>query len=369
VQALQDQLVEIRARRKAGEVTLTDQAQAEAQLASEQALYASAQGQLQLSRSEYFAAVGLNPGQLTPAPDLPNVPASPDQAFDLAERTSPDLFAAQWTETQSRDEIVAARAANRPTVSVRASFGYDGSLAPYVNRNDERTVTGEAVISQPLFTSGLNASLIRQAIEQNTSERINIEAARRSMIQNVANAWNQRWTAQANVVAQVAQVKAAELAYRGMKVEYRAGERSTLDVLVAEETLRDAQLALIAAHHDVYLNTAAILRYVGRLEIHALMQGTPLYDPTQHFRTVANSGALPWEPLIQHIDALASPTANQHAIAAPATAFEPRIADERGAIPSAAMATALPTVPIPGTVSATSLAKDWIAEGQEAPKN
>ncbi len=361
VQELAEQLREIQARRRAGEVTLTDEAQAQAQLASEHALYATAQGQLEFDRTAYTTVVGRNPGELPAEPALPNLPQTVDQAFDTAEASSPDLYQAQWTELQSRDQVVAARAADRPTISLRASYGYDGSLSPFEGRNYNRALTGEAVITQPIFTSGLNGSLIRQAIDQNTSDRINIETARRAMIQSVANAWNQRSTAQANVDAQTAQVRAAQVAFEGMKIEYRAGLRSTLDVLVAEETLRDAELALIAAHHDTYVAGAAVLRYIGRLDASDLLQGAPEYDPADHFRKVANAGALPWEPIIKHIDMIGSPTAHQHAISSPPTASAPAIASPT--VPAAQdtpLAKTLRVTPAPGTVSPVSPPSDFL---------
>jgi outer membrane protein len=367
VQMLVEQVREIEARKAAGEVTRTDVAQAQAQLASERALYATAQGQLEIDRTAYTTVVGRNPGELAPEPSLPNLPQTIDKAFDTAEALSPDLYQARWAEVQSRDQIVVARAANRPSVSFRASYGYDGILAPYEGRNYDRALTGEAVLTQPIFTSGLNSSLIRQAVEQNTSDRIGIESARRTMIQAVANAWNQRSTAQANLDAQTLQVNAAQIAFDGMKVEYRAGQRSTLDVLVAEETLRDAELALISARHDVYVGSATLLRYSGLLEARDLMRGTPEYDPTDHFRRVAQAGALPWEPIIAHIDAIASPAAQQHAIPAPSTASMPSLEPAgAGAAANIPLATTLPTVPIPGTVSPVASSQTSSTIGRSA---
>jgi outer membrane protein len=58
LETLQHQVVETKARWKAGEVTQTDVSQAEAQLAAEQALYAQAQGLLANDRAAYVTIVG-----------------------------------------------------------------------------------------------------------------------------------------------------------------------------------------------------------------------------------------------------------------------------------------------------------------------
>ena len=352
LQVLVDQLKETEARQRAGEVTRTDVAQAQAQLAAERALYASAQGQLQISRTEYATVVGRNPGELAPEPDLPGIPSDVAQAFDIAEEINPELHQAKHNEEVSRAAVVSARATYRPTLSLRGTLGYTGALAPFDRRNYDRAVTGEAVFNAPLFTSGLDKSLIRQALDQNTSDRISIEAARRTVVQNLANAWNQMQTAKANVIAQDAQVKAAKVAFEGMHIEYRAGERSTLDVLVAEETLRDAELALISARRDDYLAGASVLRTMGRLEVRALMTGVAQYDAAKHFNEVKRAGALPWEGVIAHLDGFAEPDPDQRAIPAPKAGNNPEIVSTaRPQADDLPLSTSVPIAPVPGTVS------------------
>lgn len=356
VQSLSDQVDEIQARRRAGEVTLTDVAQAQAQLAAERALYATAQGQLQISRISYATFVGRNPGDLAIVPELPHQPLDIDDAFNAAEAASPDLLQAKWTEEQSHQAIVVARAANRPTLSLRGSFGYTGQLAPFDRIDYSRNLTGEAVFTQPIFTGGLNGSVIRQAIEQNSSDRITIEATRRSVVQNVANAWNQRATARANVVAQAEQVKAADIAYTGERIEYRAGQRSTLDVLVAQETLRDAQLALIAAEHDGYVATASIQRAVGRLEAADFLVGAPLYDPSVHFRSVEHQGATPLSPLAAGLDRIGAPGGAQPRLGAPADLHGVAVYADAHPVGDAGsvLATSVPITPEPGTAASSA---------------
>src|SRR6202000_1531324 len=98
-QAAIDQLVrsldEAKARRTAGDATITDVAQADAQLEPAHADFATAQQQLQPDRSNYATLVAQNPGKLEPEPPLPNLPLTVDEAFDRAESMSPDLKQAQ----------------------------------------------------------------------------------------------------------------------------------------------------------------------------------------------------------------------------------------------------------------------------------
>lgn len=350
-QAVRGQAVEIRARWQAGDLTQTDVAQADAQVALEEANVASAEDQVRASRIAYTTVVGRNPGLLDPEPPLPNLPASAQQSWAIAADNSPEFQQALQSELQSRARLQEARVSAGPTLSLRGSAGYSTELDPLNRFNRNRSFAGQLVLSQPLFTSGLTRSLVRQAQETNTGDRLQIEVARRQMLQSVTDAWNQMVTLRGNAERQHRQVEAAALAFRGMTIEYRAGERSTLDVLIAEETLRDAELAEITAQHDAYLSAALVLRYIGRLDAGDIVAALPRYDPADHFREVANRGALPWEPLVRLFDGVLLPDAGQRAIPAPSASIDPQIGGVAPTLLPAATIDVVPVTPIPGSVS------------------
>lgn len=346
------ELKEIRARWHAGEVTRTDVGQAEAQLAAEQANVSTSENQLQTSRIAYATIVGRNPGELSPETHLPNVPKNLHDAWSIAEATSPEFQQARFTEEQSRARFAATRTAGRPNVSLQSSFGYTSELFPFGRKNYDRALVAELVVSMPLFNSGLSRSAVRQAAEQNNSDRLSIEASRRLMVQNVTNAWDQILTFRENVDHQRAQIDAATLAFKGMRIEYRAGQRSTLDVLIAEEVLRDAELAELAAQHDEFLSEALLLRYVGRLDAGDIVASLPRYEPADHFRKVEHKGETPWEPLIHRFDSILLAQPNQQSLAAPAGAIDAHMAAPNGnPDENAEHATEVPIAPLPGTVS------------------
>jgi len=309
VEVLASQLDETNTKFQVGQVTRTDTAQAEAQLAAARALLSSAQAQLQISRAEYTAVVGQNPGDLAVEPTLPGLPATVDQAFDAAEQENPALKKAVITEQSSRAKVAQARAANRPTVALQGSLGYEGPLDPLNVHDYDRAFTAMATVTQPLFTGGLNASNIRSALEQNNTDRIGIEYARRQVVQGVSQAWNTMAASHANTGSDEEQVRSAQVAFDGSQAEYRAGLRTTLDVLIAQENLRDAELALVQARHDEYVAEASLLNAMGRLEARALVRGVDYYDPVKSFNKVKHIGAVPWEDLLEKFDSIGAPKA------------------------------------------------------------
>jgi outer membrane protein len=346
------QLNEIRARKRAGEVTRTDVAQAEAQFAAEQINLANAENQLRTSRIGYASVVGRNPGQLAEPPQLPNLPRSIAQAWDIAAQTSPEFQQARYAEEQSRARLASTKSSRRPTIALRGSFSYQSQLIPFGAKNYDRATLGEVVLTFPFFSGGLNSSITRQAAERNTADRIAIEAARRTMIQTTTNAWNQAITFRTNVSSEARQVEAAALAFKGTRIEYRAGQRSTFDVLIAEQILRDAELGKLSFEHDAYLAEALLLRYVGRLDANDIVASLPRYDPAEHFRKVKHKGALPWEPLIRLFDAVLTPLPAQRSIAAPRGAIDPSIAKVGdNQVPDWIPVVTVPVEPVPGTTT------------------
>jgi outer membrane protein len=237
------------------------------------------------------------------------LPADLEEAFDLAEADNPSLTQARVSERQSRRQADLAKGAGRATVSARTAYGTTGELAPFYAQDQDVAWTATISITKPLYAGGAYRAGYQQALNQNAADRLDVEAARRQVVQNVLAAWNQAAAARANIKVQVAQAASAQIAFDGMSEEFRVGQRSTLDVLVAEQNLREAQLALLGSRRDAYVAEAALLRQLGRLEVRALAQGLPLYDPSAYLRKVKSQGAVPWEGLIGLLDGALEPKA------------------------------------------------------------
>ncbi|MBI1407450.1 MAG: TolC family outer membrane protein [Caulobacter sp.] len=311
VDVLQRQLDEAKARFEVGEITRTDVAQSEARLAAAKSQQASARAQLAISRANYAAVVGQNPGDLEPEPSLADLlPGSVDEAFALAEVNNPGLLAADYAEQASRARVAQAKAATRPTVSLQGRLGASGAAQ---NSSDpfqdyDQSVSGTVSVSVPLFTGGQISSTIRQAQERNNADAAAIEGARRTAQRDVARAWNQWLGARAALVSNEEQVRAARIAFEGVRQEAQVGLRTTLDVLNAQQELRSAELALINARHDEYLASALVLAAVGKLEARYVTPEQTLYDPAVSTRKVNHSfGWVPWEPVVGAVDQVLAP--------------------------------------------------------------
>lgn len=321
VAVLQRQLDEARARFEVGEITRTDVAQAQARLAASRAGLASAQAQLAITRASYAAVVGQNPGDLEPEPSLETfLPPAVEDAFESAEANNAEILGAEYAERASAARVATARSARRPTVTAQGSLGFDASTAgtsffPPTGAGGayddyQRSVSGRVAVSVPLFTGGLINSQVRAAIERNKADRQGIEEARRAVLRTVSQAWNSLVGARANLAANEEQVRAARIAFEGVRQEAQVGLRTTLDVLNAEQELRNAELSLVNARRDEYVAAAVLLSAMGRLEARYLTPGVEQYDPTNNGRGLERwMGWVPWEPAIAIIDTIGAPSA------------------------------------------------------------
>jgi outer membrane protein len=316
VSLLQSQLQENRARFDVGEVTRTDVAQAQSRLANAQAALQNADAQLAVSRASYATVVGHNPGQLAPQPSLDYLmPGNVDDAFAVAEQNNPSLRAQQFAEEASRAGIAQARAGRMPQITLQSTLAYTGGeMVPWNQRGVDTEETATFNVTVPLFTGGLTSSRIRQAIERNNSDRITVESQRRAVLQSITNFWNELLAARANITSRDEEVRAATVTYQGMLEEQRAGLRSTLDVLIAEQDLSNARVAQVAAQHDAYVASATILSEMGRLEARNLIPSAPRYDPAANFRRLRFAwGWVPWEEPIGVVDRFVTYPQTPHA--------------------------------------------------------
>lgn len=325
VSVLTRQRQEAQARFDVGEITRTDVAQAEARLAAAQAALQSAAAQLEVSRANYTAVVGQTPGALAPEPSLAYLlPQDISQALDLGERFNPTLRAQQFTEQASRARVAGAKAERMPTLSAQATLGFNGPAIPEppfdVLQRDlyTRAVAGTLNFNVPLFAGGSTMSRVRQAVDRNSADRLNIEAARRSVQQTITQQWNQMTAARANIVSGTEQVRAAEIAAEGVRQEQQVGLRTTIDVLNAEQELRSAQLAQVVSRRDEYVAASQVLAALGRLEARNLTPAVPLYDAGAHFRDLKITwGWVPWEEAVGAIDRIATPAPAEEPVARP----------------------------------------------------
>ncbi|MEL6411782.1 MAG: TolC family outer membrane protein [Pseudomonadota bacterium] len=282
---LQEELRAARDRFEVGEVTRTDVAQAQARLAAAQSGLAEAEGDLTQAVEEFRSAVGRSPGRLNNPRGLPVI-TDLDAAKSLARRNHPDILSAQREVAAADFTVMAAEADVKPRVSLDGQIGvFDdlGENSDATNGSFGVTVTG------PIYQGGLLSSAIRQAMSNRDAARGNLHFVQRNIVQDVGNAYAVLRAAQASLRASGEQVRAAEVAFEGVREEATLGARTTLDVLDAEQELLDAKANLISADADVFIAAYQVLTSVGQMTARDLRLNVQLYDPSAYYNLVKDA--------------------------------------------------------------------------------
>lgn len=268
IERLDQQVAETRARFDLGQATLTDVAQLEAQRASVAANLADAQGALATTRADYRAIVGRDPGALTAEGREPDLPRSLAEARVAAAETNPLLLAQRRTLQASAARIDAARAEGAPALDAGGGYGRGLRFGDAKGGFPAAANVG-LTLRIPLLTGGLVGSRVREARATWRADRFAADAAAREAERGTDTAWAALSAAGTRLEAGNAGLKAADLALRGVREEYGFGLRTTVDILIADQSYRGAQLDVARARADLLVAQAGVLRAIGRLTLAA----------------------------------------------------------------------------------------------------
>jgi outer membrane protein len=285
VRVLEETLAQTRYRFQDGELTRTDVAQAEAQLAAGKSQELAAEATLTTTRSNFRRIIGSEPEQLAPGSPVDRfLPATLSAAIDLGLAQNPNVTAAWFGIDVNHLQVKINEGALLPTVTLQAAAqqAYEPSMVIY----REFAASATAQVSAPLYQGGAEYSLIRQSKETLAQQRFNLETVRDQTRASIVTAWGQLVAGKAQVSSAQVQVTASEIALDGVRDEARAGQRTTVDVLNAQQALVNARVALVTAQHDRVVASYSVLNAVGRLSPQVLQLATPAYDPSVHYRQV-----------------------------------------------------------------------------------
>lgn len=281
VRVIDEELRAAQDRFEVGEVTRTDVALAEARLAAARAALSAAQGQLVVARESFKAATGAYPARLSGLPGAPKLPRTLDEARATAQRLHPAVKQAQRGVTIAELQVAASAAKRMPVIS--------GSVGFQAQEEGAKGATVGLQMAQTIYSGGALSAAHRKAIAGRDKARAGLLQTGIVVAQNVANAWSNIDVARAQISAIDEQIRAATVAFRGIKEEATLGARTTLDVLDAEQDLLDAQADRIDAEANLQVAIYSLLSSMGLMTVEHLNLGIPTYDPAAYYNAVRNA--------------------------------------------------------------------------------
>jgi len=291
VNVLEVTLRQTRDRFTAGEVTRTDVAQAESRLSGGRSQLSLAESNYVTAQAQYTQVIGVPPpARLAPAPPVDRLsPRTLDAAIGRGRIEHPLITTAMYNVDVALQQVKIAEGALAPVLAavgnVQKNFGTPTTLVQL----ESLSASLAAQLTVPIYQGGAEYAAIRQAKETLGQRRLDLDTARDQVQATVTQAWGQLEAAKAQIDATQSQVTAAEVALNGVREEARVGQRTTLDVLNAQQDLVNARVALVTAQRDRVVASYTVLAATGALSPQILGLKIEVYDPVVHYQQVRDA--------------------------------------------------------------------------------
>lgn len=285
VEVIDEQLRQTRDRFNVGEVTRTDVAQAESRLAASRSQASQAEATLRSSIAQYRLNIGVEPRQLAPGRPLDRLlPKTVDSALRVALNEHPAIKASLHRVDVAELSVKIEEGALAPQVGVRGSVAqrYDSQISG----DNVLSASVVAQLTVPIYDGGAAYAATRQAKETVGQRQLQADSVRDQVRAAVVSSWGQLEASRAQITAAQAQIDAAETALSGVREEARVGQRTTLDVLNAQQELLNARVNLIQAQRDRVVASYAVVQAMGRLNSRAMGLSVNHYSPKIHYEQV-----------------------------------------------------------------------------------
>lgn len=265
------------ARFRVGDVPVTDSLEAEAQAQDMAARVLAARSDLQLKQQAYRDLTGLDPDALAHIDTAREAGVPGIEPLErwraLATDASPLVEMGTLDENVARYEIEKYRAWKSPTLSLVGSVGSDrlsgnGSYGPSTVSTRNNMIGVQLTI--PIFTGGYRSARLAEALHQQEQAGHILEATRQWVAHEAEGAWLGVTLGSQRVSALREALKASQARLRATEVGHRVGDRTTLDVLNAQNALAQTRLALIGAQAELMMSRLRLQAAAGRLDVREL---------------------------------------------------------------------------------------------------
>lgn len=288
VSVLTEQLRQTKERFEAGQITLTDIAQAQSRLAAGEAQESAARATLETSIGAYQQVVGKLPKKLAPAAPIDKfLPRTREEAERIATSEHPMILAALHDADASDFDIKSIEADFLPKLSIVADVFTQTNMNVIYDRNIAGMIGGR--LNVPLYDGGSTSAQLRQAKEIAGKKKLDADVARAEITSLTRATWANLQSSRTRMVAAQTQIAAAERALYGVREEAKAGQRTTLDILNAQQELLNARIALIIAQRERVVASYGLMATIGRLSMDNLGVGAEYYEPARHYDQVKDS--------------------------------------------------------------------------------
>jgi outer membrane protein len=196
---------------------------------------------------------------------------------DIALKENPSLAAAQHLVEAAEHDIGTARSGHFPTLSASVvrtdtpawgnssqSFAGD-TFGPFHGNSVSGNTTIGITLNVPIFTGGLVSAQVRQAVFNRDAAQDRAEQERRLVVANTRNAYRAVIAGISEVEATKQAVVSAQSSLDATEAGFDVGTRTIVDVLIAQQTLFQAQSSYSQARHQFVLSGLQLKQAAGTI--------------------------------------------------------------------------------------------------------
>ncbi len=296
-EAIGRQLEQAQRRFEVGLIAITDVQ--EAQAGYDQAIAAEIGAQQAVATAREFLReiIGESVMELAgPMEEIPLMRPDPDNAEDWVQTALDQnlaLISSRIASDIALDSVAIQRSVRMPTVSLSGNLGESGSRTTRINNlvanppcllNSARGCPPEETGSEsaaqsysfslnfsiPIYSGGVNGARIQQAVYQHRATLEALERVARATERETRDAYLSVISEIARVQALRQAVESSTTALQATEAGFEVGTRTTVDVLVSQNTLRRALTTYARSRYDYILNVLRLKQAAGSLNIEDL---------------------------------------------------------------------------------------------------
>jgi len=248
-----------------GVISQVEVAQVRSQYEEAQAAIPDIERSIAETENSLSVLLGRNPGPIRRGKTIEElnlfpVPAGLPSAL-LEQR--PDILEAEQNLISANAQIGAARALYFPTISLTGFFGSSSEDLSDLFSGSSRTWNFAGSIIGPIFTFGQIDGQVQQAKAVHQQLLVTYEQTIQDAFREVDDALVSHHSSRKRVASRKRQVEALQQYVRLSRLRYDNGYASFLEVLDAERSLFDAELAYSQSQGDVFSSLVAIYKAIG----------------------------------------------------------------------------------------------------------
>lgn len=209
-------------------------------------------------------------------------PANLETWTEKAEQASPEIKGMKARLEQARKELSKAQAGHLPTLEAVAQWSNSGSenITRINSRYENKSLGLQLTI--PIYSGGYVSATIRQAVAEQTRAEESLEVLRRDLGVRVHKEYRGVSEGVMRVLALEQAVRSAEQMMKSTQMSLKAGSRTQLDVLNAQQQYTMALRDLAQARYTYLMAKVKLSSLVGGdavmsvSEINASLKATPI---------------------------------------------------------------------------------------------